>query len=101
MDVAGREVEPAGAGQPIRVRMLVADEISETLERIAEVTRDLGHDVVALEISVEAVTRSVREEAPDLAIVALHSDEEHALELIREIVDEQICPVILLTGRGD
>ena len=29
--------------------------------------------------------------------MGLHQDEEHALELVQEIVDEHICPVILQT----
>jgi len=42
--------------------------------------------------------RATHEHRPDLAIVALHEDKEHALELIEQIVDEATCPVCLLAG---
>jgi AmiR/NasT family two-component response regulator len=82
----------------MRLRLIVADEQADALERMAGVARSLGHDVVALEIAVAAVVQAVREEAPELAIVGLHRDEEHALDLIQEIVDQSICPVIVQTN---
>jgi AmiR/NasT family two-component response regulator len=98
-------VERAGSaqaeGQPIRLRLIVCDEHADALERIASVARSLGHDVVALEIAVDAVVQAVREESPELAIVGLHEDQEHALDLVQEIVDENICPVIVQTDDTD
>jgi AmiR/NasT family two-component response regulator len=87
--------------QPIRLRLIVCDEHVDALERIASVARSLGHDVVALEIAVAAVVQAVREETPELAIVGLHETREHALDLIQEIVDENICPVIVQTDDTD
>jgi AmiR/NasT family two-component response regulator len=87
--------------RPTRLRLMVADEHGETLQQIAAVLSELGHDVVALEVAVAAVARAVREEVPELAIVGLHRDEDHALDLIQEIVDENICPVIVQTSRDD
>jgi AmiR/NasT family two-component response regulator len=87
--------------RPIRLRVVVADELADALERMTTVARSLGHDVVAHEIAVSAVAQTVRTEAPDLAIVGLHQDEEHALDLVQEIVDEDICPVILQTYDPD
>jgi response regulator NasT len=81
--------------------LIVCDEHADALERIASVARSLGHDVVALEIAVAAVVQAVREETPELAIVGLHEDKEHALELVLEIVDENICPVIVQTDDSD
>jgi response regulator NasT len=87
--------------QPVRVRMLVADEDSATLGRMAELARGLGHDVVAHELAPAGVARAVQEESPELAVVALHEDAEHALDLIREVVEEGICPVIVLMNGAD
>ena len=86
---------------PIRLRVIVADEHADALERMTAVAGSLGHDVIGHEISVSAVAHTVRAETPELAIVGLHRDEEHALELIQEIVDEKICPVIVQTDGTD
>jgi AmiR/NasT family two-component response regulator len=89
------------ASPHLRLRLIVADEQSELLEQMAEMARSLGHDVVAHAIAPSAVARAVRVETPELVIVGLHEDEEHALDLIREIVDEEICPVIVQTRDTD
>ena len=86
---------------PIRLRVLVADERPEPLERMVEVARSLGHDVVAVEVGVSATGRAIREQSPELAIVGLHEDADHALELVEEIVDESVCPVIVQTSGED
>src|ERR1041384_3860106 len=85
---------------PIRLRVLIADERPQPLERMAEVARSLGHDVVAVELAVSGTAEGIRDGSPELAIVGLHEDEEHALELVQEIVDEGLCPVIVQT-EGD
>jgi response regulator NasT len=81
--------------------VLVADEIKEPLEHMVGVARSLGHDVVAVELSVAGAGRAIREQTPDLAIVALHEDKEHALDLVHEIVEERICPVVVQTNGED
>ena len=80
------------------LRVLVADESRRALEPVGDALRDLGHEVIALEVEPAETARATHEHRPDLAIVALHEDTEHALELIREIVDEATCPVCLLAG---
>jgi AmiR/NasT family two-component response regulator len=78
------------------LKVLVADERQKYLEPVSAAVRDLGHDVIAHEVSIAAVGRATLEHRPDIAIVALHEDTEHALEMISEIVDEAVCPVIAL-----
>ncbi|HET8950892.1 MAG TPA: ANTAR domain-containing protein [Solirubrobacteraceae bacterium] len=80
------------------MRILVADESKQHLEPVGDAVRELGHEVIALEVEPGETARATHEHQPDLAIVALHEDKEHALELIREIVDEATCPVCLLAG---
>ena len=80
------------------LRVLVADESRRALEPVGDALRGLGHEVIALEVQLAETARATHEHRPDLAIVALHEDTEHALELIREIVDEATCPVCLLAG---
>jgi AmiR/NasT family two-component response regulator len=78
------------------LRVLVADESREALEPVGDALEELGHEVIALAVEPGETARATHEHDPDLAIVALHDDMEHALELIREIVDEATCPVCLL-----
>ena len=47
-------------------------------------------------VGVNEVSREIDNDEPDVALVKLHDDDEHALELIEEIVDESACPVIAL-----
>ena len=78
--------------------VLIADESKAQLKPVGAALEALGHDVVALAVELGETTRAIHEHRPDLAIVALHEDREHALELIAEIVDEATCPVCLLAG---
>src|SRR3954466_4242995 len=83
-------------GEPHHLKVLVADERQKYLEPVSAAVRDLGHEVIAHEVSIAKVGQATIEHRPDIAIVALHEDTKHALELISEIVDEAVCPVIAL-----
>jgi len=82
----------------VSLRVLVADESKAALEPVGEALEQLGHEVIALAVELAETARAIHEHRPDLAIVALHEDREHALELISEIVDEATCPVCLLAA---
>lgn len=87
--------------EPTNLRVLVADERQTRLEPIARAVERLGHEVIAHEVDVAKVGHATHEHRPDLAIVALHEDSEHALELITEIVDEATCCVVTLAEDAD
>ncbi len=78
------------------LKVLVADEDHEALDSVAELLGGLGHEVCARAIGVSEVSHQIDEDEPDVALVKLHDDDEHALELIDEITDEAACPVIAL-----
>jgi AmiR/NasT family two-component response regulator len=78
------------------LRVLVADEDYAALDSVAQLLGGLGHEVCARAIGVSEVSRQIDEDEPDVALVKLHDDDEHALELIDEITDEARCPVIAL-----
>jgi AmiR/NasT family two-component response regulator len=82
--------------EPKNLSVLVADERREFLKPISEAVEKLGHEVCAIEVDTEKVGRATHEHRPDIAIVALHEDSRHALELISGIVDEAACPVCVL-----
>jgi AmiR/NasT family two-component response regulator len=76
------------------LRVLVADEGRDRLERLGEVVSGLGHEVVASVVDVKDVGVITTREHPDVALVWLGVSSDHALELIDEIVHEASCPVI-------
>ena len=83
------------------LRVLIANEKRERLELLAQVVTGLGHDVIAREIYVKEVGAVTARERPDVALVGLGLNSEHALELIAEIVREASCPVIAVLTAKD
>jgi AmiR/NasT family two-component response regulator len=84
-----------------QLRVLVADERLENLERVARIVTQLGHVVVARETDIAAVAALSEQDVPDVAIVAVGENSEHALGLITTIVREATCPVIALLDAED
>src|ERR1043165_1930257 len=78
------------------LKVLVADEDYEALDSVADLLKGLGHEVCARAVGVAEVSRQIDEDDPDVALVKLHDDDDHALELIDEITDEAQCPVLAL-----
>ena len=83
------------------LRVLVADEDERALDGIVVILRELGHEVVARATSPDGAAEAVEEEQPDVAMVKLHADDEHALDLIEEIREAGNCPVIALLDSED
>jgi response regulator NasT len=92
---------PMSEDEPQHLRVLIANERAERLERVAVVVVSLGHTVIARELNVDEVGQVTREERPDVALVGLGESSEHALEHISQIVREAACPVIALLGTDD
>ncbi|MFL5821734.1 MAG: ANTAR domain-containing response regulator [Solirubrobacteraceae bacterium] len=82
--------------EPQNLRVLVADERQQYLEPVSKAVSELGHEVIGHEIEIARVGKATIERRPDVAIVALHEDDDHALEMITEIVHESTCPVMAL-----
>ena len=82
--------------EPAGLKVLVADEDHKALDTVAQLLHTLGHEVCARAVGVNELSRKIDEDEPDVALVKLHDDDEHALDLIDEIVDEASCPVIAL-----
>jgi AmiR/NasT family two-component response regulator len=74
--------------------VLVADEDAEALRSTARVLGDLGHHVAAYAVSVSQAAERISEEDPDLSVVAVHDDLEHALDLIDELSESARGPVV-------
>jgi response regulator NasT len=85
--------------QPLTV--LVADEDADRLDELAGAVRDLGHHVTPYAVRVSDVAKVVADCDPDVAIVALHDDHEHALELVDEVAACASGPVLVSLERED
>ena len=83
------------------LRILIANERKDRLERIAMIVTGLGHEVISRELEVADVAAATEREHPDLAFVGLGVNGEHALDMISEIVREASCPVIALLESDD
>jgi AmiR/NasT family two-component response regulator len=83
------------------LRVLIANERKDRLALVAPIVAALGHDVIAREIEVEDVGAVTARERPDVALVGLGANSDHALGLIERIVREAACPVIALLHAPD
>jgi response regulator NasT len=83
------------------LRVLAADEDQAALARTASVLDSLGHHVTATAVDLAQVTEAVAREEPDLSIVVVHRDDEHALDLIEEITAFAGGPVIAMQAEED
>jgi len=79
------------------LRVLVADEDARALDQLAHLLHQLGHSVSAYAVEVSEVPEKVAGDDPDVSIVVLHRDDDHALALIEEICAYATGPVIALT----
>ncbi|HEV2768617.1 MAG TPA: ANTAR domain-containing protein [Solirubrobacteraceae bacterium] len=79
-----------------RLHVLVADEDHGALQPTVELLRGLGHDVVGRALTLGQVEAQISAEQPDMAVVRVHHDDEHALELIAEITEVAGRPVIAI-----
>jgi AmiR/NasT family two-component response regulator len=83
------------------LRVLIADEDKDALDQLAGVLERLGHEVAPYVVAVSEAVQLIATEDPDLAIVVVHQDDEHALALIAETVEYASGPVIAQTRNGD
>jgi response regulator NasT len=83
------------------LRILVADEDAAALDRLAGLLDELGHTVCAYAVEVPEVAEKVVSDDPELSMVVLHQDDDHALALIEEIGAYASGPVIALTIEDD
>lgn len=91
----------SSAGTERHLRVLIADEDKDALDSLASVLNGLGHEVTPYVVSVAEAIELIGTEDPDLAIVVVHQDDEHALALIQETVEYASGPVIAQTRDGD
>jgi response regulator NasT len=83
------------------LRVLAADEDEATLQATDRLLAGLGHTVTAHAVDVRQAADFIAQEDPDLSVVVVHDDDEHALDLIEEIAEYARGPLIVLLGAHD
>jgi AmiR/NasT family two-component response regulator len=78
------------------LRILAADENEETLRRTDAILAGLGHAVIAHAVNVAEAAALIARDDPDLSVVVVDDDDEHALDLIEEISEYARGPIIAL-----
>jgi len=76
------------------LRVLIADENEAALRGLHDVLSQLGHEVTPYAVSVHEALELIAKEDPQVAIVVVHNDDDHALALIAEAVEYASGPVI-------
>jgi AmiR/NasT family two-component response regulator len=74
--------------------VLLADEDMGALRRAAELVRSLGHTPTELTVRVDEIADAIAREDPDVSLVVVDGDDEHALELIEEICAFAAGPIV-------
>ena len=84
-----------------KLRVLIADERSEIMDALAELVRKAGHEPVACEAGVSDVAAAVERLHPDVAVVGVHHDVEHALDLLDALGSVGGVPVVATLDHPD
>ena len=92
---------PAGNLTETNLRVLIADEDESALRGLHSVLADLGHEVTPYAVSVQEAVELIVQDDPQVAIVVVHKDDEHALALIGEAVEYASGPVIAQVPDAD
>lgn len=91
----------ADAPDTTSLRIFTADEDEETLRSTGEMLEALGHTVAAHTVNVSRAGDLIAREDPDLSVVVVDDDDDHALDLIEEICEYARGPIIVLLGTHD
>jgi response regulator NasT len=92
---------PAGNLTERHLRILIADEDESALRELHSVLAELGHEVTPYAVSVRDAVELIAKDDPQVAIVVVHKDDEHALALIGEAVEYASGPVIAQVPDAD
>ena len=88
-------------GPARRLRVLIADEEKTSLDSLARLLESLGHEVLPYAVSVTEAAQVIAGDDPDVALVRLHRDDQHALRLIGQITEYASGPVVALLDEED
>jgi AmiR/NasT family two-component response regulator len=83
-----------------RLRVLIADERREVLEALSDLVQAAGHEPVACVVGLTETATAAERHEPDVAVVGVHDDSGHALDLLGTIAAAGI-PVVITLDEAD
>jgi AmiR/NasT family two-component response regulator len=81
-------------------RALIADDESVIRMDVREMLTEAGYEVVGEAATGEEAVAKARSERPDVAIVDIKMPGTDGIDAARTMIEEAICPVVLLTAYG-
>lgn len=83
------------------LRVIIAEGHTKRVDEVTTVVASLGHKVIAVVEDLPKLATLSEEHWPDVAIVIVGDASQAALDLIRRIVKEAVCPVIAVLNTQD
>jgi response regulator NasT len=83
-----------------KLRALIADDESVIRMDLREMLTEAGHEVAAEASTGDEAVAKARSERPDIAIVDIKMPGMDGIEAAKVMIEEEICPVVLLTAYG-
>jgi AmiR/NasT family two-component response regulator len=77
-----------------KLRVLIVDERADIIAALADLVRQAGHEPVAGEAGVADAAAAVEREHPDVAVIGVHQDLGHALDLLDALGSAGGVPVV-------
>lgn len=84
-----------------QLKVLLADEDAHALARTAALVLGLGHQPTELAVRVDEIADAIARDEPDVSLVVVHKEEQHALDLIEEIAAFAAGPVVAVLTEED
>lgn len=83
------------------LKVLAADEDRSALDTLTRSLEAIGHEVIGEAVATSEVTDLIAQYDPDVSIVVVHDDLEHALQLVSETVTFASGPVMLVVDEPE
>lgn len=84
-----------------RLRILVADDEDVVRTTLTELSRSLGHEVVAVARDGEEAVTLACSTQPDLLLLDIRMPHLDGIQAARAITQERLIPIIIVTGHSD
>ena len=99
--MADQSPSTENASEVPALKVLLVDEDEGALRITAALVRELGHEVAEMAIGVEEAADVIARDEPDVSIVVVYEDDGYALDLIEEIAEFALGPVIAIVEKED
>jgi response regulator NasT len=85
----------------VTLRVLLIDYEPERVPRLEALLRDQGYIVLARLVASVDLLSAVREQKPEIVVVAINLPDRDTLDELRDITREQPVPIAMFVNQGD